>query len=293
MPTIDLHYHLQDFMPEKRMPLWVVPIPAGKHHARSFHDHFHSELVIILSGTGEHLLNGEKRSVSAGDVLLIHPGVIHGYDKTADMELVNILYDAKRLYLPVLDGYSLPLFRLFFPEDPRRVSCSALPLMHLEKDELKKAANIINEMNRELNENRSGNNLLSLALLMQIIVILCRAGEHSVKKSASPFRIGKSISYLKTHYHTGISVKDLAKQANMSTRNFFLIFKKTTGCTPIQFLINLRITHASELLLHTNLNMTEIAQECGFSDSNYFCRKFRETTGMSPQKFRKSALNKS
>ena len=89
------------------MPLWVVPIPAGKHHARSFHDHFHSELVIILSGTGEHLLNGEKRSVSAGDVLLIHPGVIHGYDKTADMELVNILYDAKRLYLPVLDGYSL------------------------------------------------------------------------------------------------------------------------------------------------------------------------------------------
>lgn len=292
MPKVDLHYHLQDFMPEKHMPLWVVPISAGKHHARSFHDHFHSELVIILSGTGEHLLNGENASVSAGDVLLIHPGVIHAYDKTSDLALVNIIYDARQLYLPVLDGYSLPLFRLFFPENPRSVSCSALPLMHLEKDELKKAADIINEMNRELNENRSGNNLLSLALLMQIIVILCRAGEHSVKKIASPFRIGKSISYLKTHYHNGISIKDLAKQANMSTRNFFLIFKKTTGCTPIQYLINLRITHASELLLHTTLNMTEIAQECGFSDSNYFCRKFRETTGTSPQKFRKSALNK-
>ena len=132
MPKVDLHYHLQDFMPEKHMPLWVVPISAGKHHARSFHDHFHSELVIILSGTGEHLLNGENASVSAGDVLLIHPGVIHAYDKTSDLALVNIIYDARQLYLPVLDGYSLPLFRLFFPEDPRRVSCSALPLMHLD-----------------------------------------------------------------------------------------------------------------------------------------------------------------
>lgn len=292
MPQVDLHYHLQDFMPQKHMPLWVVPIFAGKHHARSFHDHFHSELVIILSGTGEHLLNGETKSVTAGDVLLIHPGVIHAYDKTSDLALVNIIYDAKQLYLPVLDGYSLPLFKLFFPENPGDVSCSALPLLHLEKDELNKAANIINEMNRELKENRSGNNLLSLALLMQIIVILCRAGEHSVKKSDPPFRIGKSISYLKTHYHTAVSIKELAKQANMSMRNFFLIFKKTTGCTPIQYLINLRITHASELLLHTNLNITEIAQECGFSDSNYFCRKFREITGTPPQKFRKSTLNK-
>ncbi|MBE6394340.1 MAG: helix-turn-helix domain-containing protein [Lentisphaerae bacterium] len=292
MPQIDLHYHLQDFMPEKHMPLWVVPIPAGKHHARCFHDHFHSELVIILSGSGEHLLNGKSTPVSAGDVLLIHPGVIHAYDKTSNLELVNIIYDAKRLYLPVLDGYSLPLFKCFFPENSEDISCSALPLMHLEKDELKKAADMINEMNRELKGNHSGNNLLSLALLMQLVVMLCRNGERAVKKSASPFRIGEIISFLKMNYHTGISIKALAKRSNMSTRNFFLIFKKTTGSTPIKYLINLRVMHAAELLLHTDLNMTEIAQECGFSDSNYFCRKFRETTGIPPRQFRLSAAKK-
>ena len=292
MPQIDLHYHLQDFMPPRRMPLWVVPIPAGKHHARCFHDHFHSELVIILSGSGEHLLNGKNTPVSAGDVLLIHPGVIHAYDKTSDLELVNIIYDANQLYLPVLDGYSLVLFKCFFPENSEDISNSSPVLMHLEKDELKKAADIISEMNRELKENRSGNNLLSLALLMQLIVMLCRTGERTVKKSAPPFRIGEIISFLKTNYHTDISIKDLAKRSNMSTRNFFLIFKKTTGATPIQYLINLRVMHASELLLHTNLNMTEIAQECGFSDSNYFCRKFREVIGIPPRKFRMSAAKK-
>jgi transcriptional regulator GlxA family with amidase domain len=49
--------------------------------------------------------------------------------------------------------------------------------------------------------------------------------------------------------------------------------------------------HASELLQHTELSMTEIASKCGFSDSNYFCRKFREMTGKSPRKFREEARN--
>ena len=287
------HYHLLDFMPEKRMPLWVVHIPEGKHNARCFHDHFHSELVIVLSGQGEHLLNGETIPISAGDILLIHPGIVHGYDKTADLELVNIIYDAGRLYLPVLDGYALPLFRHFFPDKKETVFCSPSPLLHLKKEALSQISVLIRQMDQDLQTNASGNALYCLALLMQIIVILCRNEEKTDKTNTSPFRIGEIISYLNTHYSSDILIDDLARKVNMSKRNFFLIFKKTTGCTPIRYLIRLRVMRASELLRHSQLSIAEIASRCGFADSNYFCRKFREITGVPPRKFRNAAADKS
>ena len=289
MAWTGLHYYLQNFMPEKRMPLWVVHIPAGEHHARCFHDHFHSELVIVLGGSGEHLMNGESSASSKGDVLLIHPGVVHGSDKTDDLELVNIIYDSQKLYLPVLDGYNLPLFHSFFPDAKEDFKGSVFPLLHLEAADLEQISLMIRQMDMELRENRSGNGLFSLALLMQIIVMLCRHGGSELKQDEPPFRIGEVIGYLNTHYHTGIIIDDLAHKVNMSRRNFFLIFKKTTGCTPIQYLIRLRIMHASELLQHTELSVTEIASKCGFSDSNYFCRRFRENTGLSPRQFRKNS----
>ena len=270
------------------MPLWVVFVPAGKHHTRSFHDHCHSELVIVLGGSGEHLLNGKAVSISAGDVLLIHPENVHAYDKTSDLELVNILYDAEKLYLPVADGYVLPLFRKIFPEDKADSLCTAAPLIHLEKEVLEQVSSLIKELDSELRKNHSASGLLSLALLMQLIVKLGRAGGEVSISSEPPTRIGESIVYLNTHYSNRILIDELAHLVHMSKRNFFLLFKQTAGCTPIQYLLRVRTMHAARLLTDSQLSIADIAEKCGFSDSNYFCRKFRENTGLSPRQFRKN-----
>ena len=74
-------------------------------------------------------------------------------------------------------------------------------------------------------------------------------------------------------------------------RNFFLQFKNAAGCSPIQYLIKLRISRAEELLTDTTIPIGEIAGKCGFSDSNYFCKTFHRHTGMSPRQFRQKNMS--
>jgi len=74
----------------------------------------------------------------------------------------------------------------------------------------------------------------------------------------------------------------------MSRSVFFASFQNATGCSPQEYLLNLRIHHAVELLQNSDQSISNIAFSCGFFDSNYFCRKFRQVMKVSPSRFRKS-----
>ena len=64
-------------------------------------------------------------------------------------------------------------------------------------------------------------------------------------------------------------------------------FKQATGFGLREYLVNLRIQRACELLLSTTLSITDIADKCGFNDSNYFGDAFRKAIGVSPRDYRK------
>ena len=91
----------------------------------------------------------------------------------------------------------------------------------------------------------------------------------------------KRQEYMNMHYQKEITIGELAKKACMSRRNYFLHFRKSVGCSPIQYLIRIRISHATELLLYTEMRIGDIAARCGSPDSNYFCKTFRAQTGVS------------
>ena len=95
------------------LPLWTCHVPLGLHPERQFHSHDHLEVVVIAQGTALHLADNAAAPVKAGDVLVLRPGVVHAYDQTADMELMNLLYYQERLPLPLLDARSLPLSGVF------------------------------------------------------------------------------------------------------------------------------------------------------------------------------------
>jgi transcriptional regulator GlxA family with amidase domain len=78
----------------------------------------------------------------------------------------------------------------------------------------------------------------------------------------------------------------MAEIARLSRTNLLINFRQATGRSPVEFLIGLRIEAAKRLLRQGDLGMTEIALETGFGDSNYFARKFRESTGRTPTEYR-------
>ena len=279
------HSTMDCFVGAGELPIWVVYRRKGVHPARFFHDHNYSEIAVIISGPARHVLDGENVPVSAGDVLIVHPGAVHAYDETAEMEIVNLIFDPSRLSLPQLDGYSLPLFGKIFP-DGKNLYHSAKPAVHLDPEDLTETVRMIRKLEDELKNPLPGKLFLCLALFMEIIAYLSRkSGEQNSARQAN-FRIGEAIRYMNRHYAEPVELKKLAKIANMSERSFFRHFHVSAGCSPVEYLLKIRLQHGCDLLINGNASVAEIAIQCGFCDSNYFCKQFRRAFSVSPRTFR-------
>ena len=78
----------------------------------------------------------------------------------------------------------------------------------------------------------------------------------------------------------------MATAAGISRKYFSEYFKKVSGKSPFEYLTSYRIERASELLLHTDLPITQIALDCGFNDLSYFIKTFKKQTEITPAKWR-------
>jgi PAS domain S-box-containing protein len=92
--------------------------------------------------------------------------------------------------------------------------------------------------------------------------------------------------YIKTHISEPISVKELARMASLSVRQFERKFLETFRTTPKHYLMRLRVLLACDTLLETRQTITEIGLAAGFCDHSAFARHFRKHMGMSPREYR-------
>jgi AraC-like DNA-binding protein len=95
-------------------------------------------------------------------------------------------------------------------------------------------------------------------------------------------------SYLSFYLSEPITVDDMAKEAGLSASHFSSLFLKQFGMSPYQYLCRLRLDHARELLIKTDLSQQQIAEYCGFADVHHFSKAFKKETGQTPGAYRKS-----
>lgn len=103
---------------------------------------------------------------------------------------------------------------------------------------------------------------------------------------SSDYSVARAQHYMEQHYAEPITVAKLAELGYVSTSNFNRRFKKETGLTPIEYLIEIRIKHAKTLLRRKNLPITEIAMRCGFGSSAHFSACFQSRLGVTPTEYR-------
>lgn len=93
--------------------------------------------------------------------------------------------------------------------------------------------------------------------------------------------------YIRQHYTEDISLDSIASMMGFHTVYLNRIFKKVKQVTPIQFLINLRIEKAKELIQQNpNWDFSTIGESVGYHDPHYFSRAFKKATGLSPSEYR-------
>ena len=94
--------------------------------------------------------------------------------------------------------------------------------------------------------------------------------------------------YIQENYKKDLSLDALSKELDISPYYFSKLFKEETGSNFVEYLTNLRMSRAKELLKDEKLSMKEICMEVGYSDPNYFSRIFKKNFGMTPTEYRES-----
>ena len=129
-----------------------------------------------------------------------------------------------------------------------------------------------------------------LAMVLRHILILIHRQMNNVKKTDSGFmteEIDLAVTYFNEHYNTDICIEEYAASRHMSTSWFIRNFRKYTGFTPMQYILEIRISNAESLLEATEYNITEISRIVGYENPLYFSRLFKKSKGLSPSEYRK------
>ena len=99
----------------------------------------------------------------------------------------------------------------------------------------------------------------------------------------------ETITYITEHFSETISIDQLAQRVGLSPYHFIRTFKKETGFTPHEYLVNTRLTTARYLLRTTSLPIKEICFHCGFSCESVFCSAFKKYHNLTPAQYREGA----
>lgn len=110
------------------------------------------------------------------------------------------------------------------------------------------------------------------------------------KEAQSSSVIDKAKEYIGTKYNKDISLDDVSREVDISPYYFSKIFKEATGENFIEYVTNIRISKAKELLQNSELSMKEICAAVGYSDPNYFSRTFKKNVGVTPTEFKEGKV---
>lgn len=128
-------------------------------------------------------------------------------------------------------------------------------------------------------------------LMLEIILSILEPYQRDVPVPAPT--LNWITSYFSNHLSDPLSVEAMADRANLSVSRFSFLFKQRYGTSPYQYLLQMRIHHAKELLTNTELNHESISDYCGFADLHHFSKIFKQRTGTSPGEHRKTTKNPS
>lgn len=148
------------------------------------------------------------------------------------------------------------------------------------------AIQILDNVERALRRREDGENL-AMSEFYHFCYLLEKLRVQTYHQS--DVRISDAKKYLDLHFRE-TDIQSAADQTGLSRRRFNDLFKQQYGITPGYYLTGLKIDAAKSLLVDNGLSVQRIALLCGFEDHYYFCKVFKEMTGMTPTQFRKGSL---
>lgn len=281
----ELRFSRREFL-RNELPLTVGFLPNHRNHAP--HTHAFWELVIVRAGSARHRLGDHEETLQAGHVFAVLPHECHSYHAAHELSLINILFDLPALIPNIQHTRDLPAFAQLIPPAPQDRPRRAQQALRLKASGLKRAVRLAEQIRHVLRGQAPGRLLLAHARFLELITLVAQGEPHT--SGASTVRhpqIERIIQCLEREYPEPITMQTLLDLSTLTHTTLYQHFRDATGGTPMEYLLQVRMRHARNLLRSTRLPMSEIAVQIGLPDSNYFARLFRQHHGMPPTQFRR------
>lgn len=247
------------------------------------HYHPYYEFYYLTSGKRKFFIADTIFTVNKGDLIIIPKGTIHRttYMSNEIHERCTINFSDK-----FIENFNSPASAKDLEENLRYCKIT-IPSTRREYIE-----NLFSKIEREYSGVDHFSESMIKTHLYELCVFVLRCLERNYDKSENveieDEIITMAAQYISSNYMNTITLEALAEKYNMSPSYFSRKFKNCTGFGFKEYLSTIRINQACNMLIQTNKSITEIAEECGFGDSNYFGDSFKKAKGMSPRSYRKA-----
>ena len=224
------------------------------------------DITYLIKGKARYTIDGEPHELEAGDLLFLSGRA----EKIAITYPENLMHCFSTNFNSKITGVKVAL-----PPFP------VVNHIGLRKD--------IIEMFQELTiswaNQQSGYIMKTRALLMMILHRLSEIVLYNINsESSGDYRINKVIHHIAMHYSEKLSVKDLADLVHLDTSYFGHLFRHETGATVHQYLTQIRVRNAENMLQSGSYKVHEAALHCGFSDVYHLYKSFRALRGFPPSR---------
>ncbi len=258
-------------------------------HGRNTPTHTHDflEIVYVFSGSSLQIVDGTEYTASAGDLLFINLGSSHSFTCSKRFSYANIILKPEFISSALLgtdNAFSL-LELEDFRELKEKVDRKSL-LAHLSPEESKRFEALIDLAVSEQKNENPGKELMLRSAFNALLTFTFRKMSLPMRKNEG---IGdRLLDYIRLNCTQHISIEKLAADNHYNRTYFSRLFKAKTGQTFTEYVTSCRLELAAKLLKDTDLIVSDICTQAGFSNRTKFFKEFSEKYGLSPLKYRKN-----
>jgi AraC family transcriptional regulator, L-rhamnose operon transcriptional activator RhaR len=259
--------------------------------AHPVHTHAFVEIAVVMGGAGQHLSLAGRQPLAAGDVILLRPGVWHGYENCRHLDLYNCCFSTELLQAELAWTREDPLLGYLLWTGPHALQRRGMLTTALDDAGFRECLEHLEALDalrfKPIGLHRGeviGRLVLFLSALARAVA---RDGDRAVQPAGPTHpAVVQGMRLMEARLSHEWTLTELAGRLHLTPGYLVRLFKESTGLPPIAYLSRYRVEVAASLLLHTDDSIAQIAQSVGWPDQNYFARRFKAHYGLPASTYR-------
>lgn len=239
----------------------------------NFHFHPHHELYYIVSGKAKYFIGNDLFILNKGDFIFIPKNEYHKTEYLSSTQTERIL-----LYF---DEEFVGKDFLKYLEKPKKTK-----FIQISNENMHSIRSVLRKIEEESSLNTKGYVEMQQMYLRQLLILLERHGQSVKQYLNTTYAIMQDAArYISANFAEDLNLTDISRMYSLSPMHFGTQFKKVTGVGFKDYITITRISAAKSMFDEGEKKVSKVAYACGFNDSNYFTKVFKDIVGMTPKKY--------